>query len=115
MLATERSRSVAVHAVTLEPSVESRLATAVGQGSGVDPDAAPVNPAYLQQLVEKLGEALASAARGGKETVVLVRSNVRRFLNELVRASLPRVSVLSYNEVIPAKAVETTAVVSMDE
>jgi len=36
-------------------------------------------------------------------------------LNELVRASLPRVAVLSYNEVVPARSVETTAIVSMEE
>lgn len=43
--------------------------------------------------------------------VLLVRSNVRRFLSELVRASLPKVSVLSFNEVVTAKAVETVSVV----
>ncbi len=102
-----------VHAVTLEPAVESRLAAAVGAAR--DPDAPPVSPAYLQRLVERLADALASATKGGKDAVVLARSNVRRFLNELVRASLPKVAVLSYNEVVPARAVVTTAVVRMDE
>ena len=46
---------------------------------------------------------------------MLVRSNVRRFLAELVRASLPKVAVLSFNEVIPARAVDTVAVVRMPE
>jgi len=105
-------RAGTVHAVTLEPTIESRLAAAVGGGDAESP---PVNPAYLQQLVEKIGEALGAAARSGKEVVVLARSNVRRFLNELVKASLPKVSVLSYNEVLPAKSVETTAIVKMDE
>ena len=102
-----------VHAVTLEPGVEARLAGAVG--AGADPDQAPVHPAYLQRLVERVGESVATATRSGKDVVLLVRSNVRRFLNELVSASLPRVSVLSYNEVVPARAVETTAIVTLDE
>ncbi len=106
-------RSGTVHAVTLEPTIESRLAAAVG--GSTDPDAPPVSPAYLQMLVERIGEALGAAARSGKEVVVLARSNVRRFLNELVKASLPKVSVLSYNEVLPAKTVETTAIVKMEE
>ncbi|MEW6073160.1 MAG: flagellar biosynthesis protein FlhA [Planctomycetota bacterium] len=106
-------RAGTVHAVTLEPAIESRLAAAVGAAN--DPDAAPVNPAWLQRLVERMGEALAAAARSGKEVVVLARSNVRRFLNELVRSSLPKVAVLSYNEVLPAKAVETTAIVKMED
>jgi flagellar biosynthesis component FlhA len=46
---------------------------------------------------------------------VLARTGVRRFLNELVRASLPKVAVLSYNEVVPARAVETAAVVKLEE
>ena len=102
-----------VHAVTLEPSVESRLAVAVG--SAQDPEASPVSPAYLQQLVERIGNAVAGASRSGKDTVLLARSNVRRFLSELLRASLPKVSVLSYNEVVPARAVETASVVAMED
>ncbi len=106
-------RGGTVHAVTLEPGIESRLATAVGAAS--DPEAGLVSPAYLQRLVERIGEALGHAARGGKNVVVLVRSNVRRFLNELVSASLPKVAVLSYNEVVPARSVETAAIVKMEE
>ena len=72
-------------------------------------------PAYLQSLMEKISSSLVQATQNGRDVVVLVRSNVRRFLNELVRASLPKVAVLSYNEVIPAQSVETVAVVSMED
>jgi flagellar biosynthesis protein FlhA len=106
-------RAGTVHAVTLDPGVEARLATAVGKGN--DPDARAVTPAYLQRLVERIGDTLAQAGRGGKEVVLLVRSNVRRFVDELVRASLPKVAVLSYNEVVPARAVETTAIVRVED
>ncbi len=102
-----------LHAVTLDPDIESRLATAVGGGS--DPNALSVNPAYLQSLMERIGESVGLAAQGGKDVVLLVRSNVRRFLNELVRASLPKLSVLSYNEVVPARAVETQVMVRMED
>jgi flagellar biosynthesis protein FlhA len=102
-----------VHAVTLEPGIEARLAAAVGATR--DPEAAPVSPAYLQQLVERIGQSIASASKTGKDAVVLARGGVRRFLNELVRATLPKVAVLSYNEVVPARAVETTAVVKLEE
>ncbi len=101
-----------VHAVTLDPAIEERLAAAVG-GQGVD--AGAVSPAYLQQLMERVGDSISTAARGGHEVVLLVRSSVRRFLNELVRSSLPKVAVLSYNEVVPARSVETAAVVRMED
>jgi len=102
-----------VHAVTFDPEIESRLAAAVVPGR--DPDAAAVSPAFLQQLMEQTGAVVAQATQGGKNVVLLVRSNVRRFLNELARASLPKVAVLSYNEVVPARSVVTQAVVRMEE
>ncbi len=106
-------RSGTVHAVTLDPEIEARLAAAVGLTK--DADAAAVNPAWLQQLMERIGSQLAQAAKGGQDVVLLVRSNVRRFLSELARASLPKVAVLSYNEVVPARSVETAAIVRMEE
>ncbi len=106
-------REGTLRAVTLDPAVEARLASAMGGPK--DPDAPPVNPAYLQRLMERLEQALSDAARGGGEVVVLVRSGVRRFLGELVRSSLPRVSVLSYNEVVGAQRVQTTAIVNLDD
>jgi flagellar biosynthesis component FlhA len=47
--------------------------------------------------------------------VILARSNVRRFLTELARSSLPKVAVLSYNEVAPARSIQTTAIVRMED
>ncbi len=106
-----------VHAVTLDPAVEVRLAHAVTRGEAQAPagDTPGVNPAYLQRLVERLGESVAQATKSGRDAVVLVRSNVRRFVNELVKASLPKVSVLSYNEVVSAQKVQTQAVVNVEE
>lgn len=101
-----------LHAITLDPAVEQRLAAAVGTG---DSDAPPVNPAWLQGLMEQVGENIGQATQAGVDVVLLVRSNVRRFVGELVRASLPKVTVLSYNEVIPARTVETVAVVKMED
>ena len=106
-------RDGAVHAVTLDPDIEQKLAAAVS-GSR-EADASVVNPAWLQKLMEKTGASVAQSTRGGKDVVLLVRSNVRRFLNELVRASMPKTTVLSYNEVAPARSVVTAAVVRMEE
>jgi flagellar biosynthesis protein FlhA len=106
-------REGTLHAVTLDPQIEARLAAAVGSQS--DPEAGAISPAYLQRLMERVADAVAQAARGGADVVLLVRSNVRRFANELVRASLPKVAVLSYNEVVPARAVQTASIVRMED
>ncbi|MFT5081665.1 MAG: flagellar biosynthesis protein FlhA [Planctomycetota bacterium] len=102
-----------LHAVTLDPALEARLSASVGNRG--DSDAVPVNPAWLQKLMENVAETVANATASGKDVVLLVRSNVRRFLHELVQASMPKVAVLSYNEVVPAKCVETEGIVRMDE
>jgi flagellar biosynthesis protein FlhA len=106
-----------IQAVTLDPTVEAALAAAVGArevpGSGAD--AARVGPAWLRELVERVGQAVAEASRGGRESVLVVRSNVRRFVSELVRASLPKVSILSYGEVAQAAGIETHTIVKMED
>ena len=106
-------RDGTIHAITFDPDVENRLAAAVGAVK--DAEARSVSPAWLQQLMERTAANVAQATKSGKNVVLLARSNVRRFLNELARASLPKVAVLSYNEVVPARAVETAAVVRMEE
>ncbi|TAJ21877.1 MAG: flagellar biosynthesis protein FlhA [Planctomycetota bacterium] len=102
-----------VRVVTLDPAIEARLAGAVGLGGDAEPGG--VNPAYLQALMERIADSVAKGARGGANVAVLVRSNVRRFVNEMVRQSLPKVAVLSYNEVVPARAVETAGIVRMED
>ena len=102
-----------VHAVTLDPAIESRLAAAVSGSQESETNV--VGPAYLQKLMEQVADSIAKAAKGGKNVVLLVRSNVRRFLGELAQTSLPKTSVLSYNEVVPARSVQTVAVVNMED
>ena len=101
-----------VHAVTIDPEIEARVAAAVGRTN--EPDVAAIGPAYLTALVDEIGQTIGRASQSGKDAVLLVRSNIRRFLSELVKASLPKVAVLSFNEVVPARAVDTVSVVRMD-
>lgn len=102
-----------IHAVTLDPSIEAQIAGAVGRSN--DAEAGLVGPAYLTRLVEEIGASVGASSQSGKEVVLLVRSGVRRFLAELVRSTLPKVAVLSFNEVVPAKGVDTVSVVRMTE
>jgi flagellar biosynthesis protein FlhA len=106
-------KSGKLFAVTLDPSIENKLASAVG--AQASEGAGSLSPAFLQHVVERVGASVAAATKGGREVVVLARSSIRRFLSELVRAALPKVAVLSYNEVVPAKSVETLAIVKMED
>ena len=51
-------RDGAVHAVTLDPDIEQKLAAAVNGAR--DADAAVVSPAWLQKLMEKTSTSVAS-------------------------------------------------------
>jgi flagellar biosynthesis protein FlhA len=106
-------REGTLHAVTLDPDVEGRLASALSGGREVESVAA--TPAWLHALMERTAKLLAESTKGGLDVVIVVRSNVRRLVQELVRASMPKVSVLSYNEIQPARTVRTAAVVRLDE
>ncbi len=106
-------RDGTLHAVTLDPQVEGRLAAALSGGR--DAEAAAANPAWMHALMERTAASVAQAAKGGKDVVLVVRSNVRRFVHELVHASMPKVSVLSYNEIQPARSVRTAATVRFEE
>jgi flagellar biosynthesis protein FlhA len=100
-------------AVTLDPDIEARLTATVSRRSDGDGD--PVGPAYLHRLVEQVERRVSEASKAGRRPVLLVRSGVRRFVAELLRASLPKLPVVSYNEVVLAKEVETAAIVRMEE
>ncbi|MHC4378910.1 MAG: flagellar biosynthesis protein FlhA [Planctomycetota bacterium] len=101
-----------LHAVTLDPDIEARLGAAVGPRP--DNHVEPIQPAYLQVLMDRIEGSLAEAGKSGQNAVLLVRSNVRRFLGELVRSSLPKTAVLSFNEVGNARSIETTHVVRLE-
>ncbi|MBL8861958.1 MAG: flagellar biosynthesis protein FlhA [Planctomycetes bacterium] len=106
-------REGTLHAVTLDPQVEVRLAAALSGGR--DAEAAAATPAWMHALMERTAASVAQAAKGGKDIVLVVRSNVRRFVHELVHASMPKVSVLSYNEIQPARSVRTAATIRLEE
>jgi flagellar biosynthesis protein FlhA len=110
-------RDGTLHAVTLDPEVEGRLASALsgGRDGGREGDAALASPAWLHALMERTATLMAEAAKGGQDVVIIVRSNVRRLVHELVRASMPKVAVLSYNEIQPARSVRTAAIVRIEE
>ncbi|MFW6161761.1 MAG: flagellar biosynthesis protein FlhA [Planctomycetota bacterium] len=99
-----------LHAIYLEPDVEQRLAQFIGQGDG---GGAPLDPAYTNELLQRIGRAVAEAYGRGQEPVVLVPATLRRHLAALVAPTLRGVAVLSYNEVLPTLDVEPVAAVSM--
>jgi flagellar biosynthesis protein FlhA len=98
-------------AVTLDPGLEQRLASAVAGGA----EGGAASATYLRRVVDSVVAAVGSASRAGRDPVLLTRAHLRRFLRDLVAPAAPRLAVLSYNEVQPARAIESAGVVRVSD
>ncbi|HEY8486209.1 MAG TPA: flagellar biosynthesis protein FlhA [Limnochordales bacterium] len=93
--------------ITLAPALEQQLAELAGQGER------PVDPAFVQRLVEQLGRAQEKAAARGRQAVVLTSPAVRRFLRRLIERALPRLPVMAYSELSPQAQIRSEATVDL--
>ncbi len=104
------SRDGKLHAVYIDADVEQRLAQFVGQGGAA---AAPLDPGYTRELLERIAKAVGEAYGRGLEPVVLAQAPLRRHLAALLAPTLRGVAVLSYQEVLPTLDVEPLAAITM--
>ncbi|MBE3577412.1 MAG: flagellar biosynthesis protein FlhA [Limnochordales bacterium] len=95
--------------ITLSPQGERYLAESL---QGAAPGSPPaVDPAELRRLVERLGQLVSQAAASGIQPVLLVSSEIRSALRQLLERSLPRLPVLAYSEVAPGTTVRSYGMV----
>ncbi len=99
-----------VHAITLDPALESRLAAALAPGAT---DAKPPSAATLRKVVDSVVSMAGASQKTGGEPVVLVRGPVRKFVRDLVAPSAPKLAVLAYPEVQSARGIESVGVVKV--
>jgi flagellar biosynthesis protein FlhA len=99
-----------LHVVTLDPMLEDRVKAGIehserGLFIRMSPQAVEVTCKLLGDAVEKL-------ARENHPPVVLVSPQIRAGLKQLTSAHLPRLVVLSYNEITRDTQIESVAMVS---
>ncbi len=100
-----------LRAITLDPSIEQEVATAITQTA--DGEYLAMDPARAQAVLGALrSQSEHAAARGGMRPVLLCSARVRRHLRRLVAQAVPQLSVCSYNEIAPGISVETIGVVT---
>nr|WP_208382950.1 flagellar biosynthesis protein FlhA [Modestobacter marinus] len=104
---TEEER---LHVITLEPSFEQRLLEAVRPTEGGQVLA--LDGHTVDVLVRGCTELLDDAERLNLSPVLVCSPQVRAALSRLVRQVLPRLSVISYNEVSRTAQIESLGVVS---
>jgi flagellar biosynthesis protein FlhA len=99
-----------LHVITLDPSFEQRLLESVRQTEGGQVLA--LDGHTVDALVRGATDLLEDAERLNLSPVLVCSPQVRAALSRLVRQVLPRLSVISYNEVSRTAQIESLGVVS---
>ncbi|MEM9644646.1 MAG: FHIPEP family type III secretion protein, partial [Planctomycetota bacterium] len=99
-----------LHVVTLDPAMEDRIAAGVehnerGLFVRMSPQAVDLTCGKIQEAVKRL-------VSMGHAPVVLVSPRVRPGLRQITAVSIPRLKVLSYNEITQDTKIESHGVVS---
>ncbi|MFN0205092.1 MAG: flagellar biosynthesis protein FlhA [Planctomycetota bacterium] len=98
-----------IFAITLDPAVEARISSML-----TNPNADAPTATELKRVVDQIVNSASASSKSGREPVVLVRGNIRKFVRDLLIPSAPRVPVLSYQEAQSAKSVESLAMVGVN-
>ncbi|MHB9145590.1 MAG: flagellar biosynthesis protein FlhA [Symbiobacteriia bacterium] len=101
-----------VPAITLHPDLEQRLAAAVHRENGVTN--LNLDPDVLRRFIERVQFWVSQAMDQGKDPVVLASAAVRPYVKRLTERALPRLLVLSFNELDPASELESLGMVTLE-
>ncbi len=96
--------------VTLSSELEAEILEAVRQAE--TSEYIPIEPARADAIGNATAQAVQALVLAGQEPVVLTAVQVRRFFKRIVARQLPKLVVLSYNEIDPAVQLESEGQVS---
>ena len=90
-----RHRDLAV--LSLDPRLENQITTSLaGAAAG---GMLPIEPKIAEQLIRRLSGMSDAMHKGGRSSVLLCGADIRRQLKAFTRRTIPRLAVLSVNEV----------------
>lgn len=99
-----------IYVLTLDPAVEDKIA------SGVDHTERGLfirtPPATVERLCDLIGNELTKLTRQGRKPIVLVSPQIRAGLKQMTAGNLPRLTVLSFNEITRDTRVEIVGIVA---
>ncbi len=98
--------------LSLDPRVEGQISEGVRRGGAET--GAVLDPRLAEQLIRRLVPAVEQMMRQSFAPVLLCGPEIRRHLKTFTRRSIPRLSVLSINEVPPSVDIKSFAVVKID-
>ncbi len=91
-----RGRHHDLAVLSLDPRIENQISSNLGQGAQ---NMLPVEPKLAEQLIRKLSTLAEDMHREGRSPVLLCGAEIRRHLKAFTKRSVPRLSVLSVNEI----------------
>lgn len=100
----------ALHVVTLDPALEREMLDAIRQGD--TGEHVPISPHRSEVIANNTAQAVQPLIFVGHEPVVLTSASVRRYFRRIVERRIPKIVVLSYNEIDPETKVQSEGQVS---
>jgi flagellar biosynthesis protein FlhA len=97
--------------LTLSPEVEQIIREAVNEEQATGSLALP--PDEWQNLITGLGQEVENAAGKGLLPIVLTSPQIRLAFRKLVKHAIPRLTVISYNEIDPTVQVQAIGMVKL--
>lgn len=99
-----------LHVVAIDPTMEDRIAAGIEHGERglfvrMSPQAVELTCERIDQTVKKL-------VASGHPPVLLVSPRIRPGLKQMTAASMPRLKILSYNEITQDTQIESLGIVS---
>ena len=99
-----------LHVVTLDPALEDRIAAGIEHGErGLF---IRMSPPAIEKTCEQIANEAAKLTRSNRQAIVLVSPQIRPGLKQLTASQLPRLVVLSYNEVTRDTPIESVGIAS---
>jgi flagellar biosynthesis protein FlhA len=91
--------------VTLSPELEREILNAVRQAE--PGEFVPLPPARADEIARNTADALQPLVLSGHDPIVLTSAQIRRYFKRMAERHMPRIIVLSYNEIDPAVRLES--------
>ncbi len=107
-----RDRHSDLAVLSLDPRVENQIQTAVA--SSANPNALALDPRLADKLLRQLATKSEEMFRQGRHPVLLCGAEIRRQIRSLTARSIPRIAVVSVNEIPRTIELSSFAVVKVE-
>ncbi|WP_135212651.1 flagellar biosynthesis protein FlhA [Vitreimonas flagellata] len=107
----DRHRDLAV--MSFDPRLENQISGAIN--TSARRDALAIDPRLAEKVLRKLGAGVNDMMRQGRAPVLLCGGDIRRQLRALTKRSLPKLSVISVNEIPASIDLRSHLIVRLDE